>query len=120
MKQQLLPKSLAEKIPALYEQDGKGIQSVAHVKLFHAYGGGTWLICEIDSDHDLCFGYVFGLVPGGDEFGYFSVSELAGLCAHINGKRIEGLQAIERDIHFKPTPLCDIQEVKRSLEARGW
>ena len=37
MKQELLPKSLADKIPALYEQDGKGIQSVAYVKLFHAY-----------------------------------------------------------------------------------
>ncbi len=117
MKQQLLPKSMAEKIPALYEQDGKGMQATAYAKFFHPYGAGTWYVTEFDGE-DICFGWA-EIHPGCGELGYFSLKEMEAVEARINGQNIPGLQAIERDIHFKPTPLCDIPEVKRSLEARG-
>ena len=37
MKQQLLTKEIRKQIPPLYEQDGKGMEAIAYLRLFHAY-----------------------------------------------------------------------------------
>ena len=111
MKQKLLPQSIRAKIPPLYAQDGKGMDAIAHIRWFHAYGAGVWYITEFDHDGgDTCFGWA-EIHPGCGELGYFSLSELESLEARINGKTIPGLQAIERDIHFTPTPLSQIKEI---------
>jgi len=109
MKQKLLTKEIRDKIPALYEQDGKGSEAIVYARFFHAYGSGTWFATEFDGE-DTFFGWA-EIHPGCCELGYFSLSELESLEAHINGKRIPGLQAIERDIHFTPTPLSQIKEI---------
>lgn len=62
-------------------------------KFFNPCGGGTWLATEFIPESNVCFGYVYGLCPGGDEWGYFSVSELESLRLAFNLR-------IERDIHF--------------------
>jgi len=110
VRQQLLTKEIRDKLPPLYAQDSLGMEAIAYLKLFHAYGGGSWYATEFDGD-DTFFGYVCGLTPGGDEFGYFSLKELESLDARVGGKIVPGLQAIERDMHFTPTRLCDIAEV---------
>ncbi len=114
MKQKLLPQSVRKTIPPLYAQDGKGMEAIAHIKFFHPYGQGVWYLTEFDHDGgDTCFGWV-EVLPGCGELGYFSLKELESLEARINGQRIPGLQAIERDIHFTPKPLSQIQEITRN------
>ena len=114
MKQKLLPQSIRKTIPPLYAQDGKGMEAIAHLRFFSAYSSnGVWYLTEFDHDGgDTCFGWA-EILPGCGELGYFSLSELESLEARINGRRIPGLQAIERDIHFTPTPLSQIPEIKR-------
>lgn len=109
MKQQLLTKEIRDKIPALYEQDGKGMEAIAYLRLFHPYGSGTWFATEFDGE-DTFFGWA-EIHPGCGELGYFSLKELESLEARINGKTIPSLQAIERDIHFTPTALSQIKEI---------
>ncbi len=90
------------------------MEAVAHIRWFHAYGGAVWYLTEFDHDGgDTCFGWA-EVLPGCGELGYFSLSELESLEARINGQRIPGLQAIERDIHFTPTPLSQIPEITRN------
>ena len=112
MKQKLLPHSIRKKIPPLYAQDGKGMDAIAHLRFFSAYSSnGVWYLTEFDHEGgDMCFGWA-EIHPGCGELGYFSLSELESLEARINGKTIPGLQAIERDIHFTPTPLSQIKEI---------
>lgn len=43
--------------------------------------------------------------PGQGEMGYWSLKDLESLEATVGGKKIPGLQAIERDTSFRPTPL---------------
>ncbi len=112
MKQKLLPQSIRKTIPPLYAQDGKGMDAIAHIRFFHAYGAGTWIATEFDGE-DTFFGWA-EIHPGCGELGYFSLSKLESLEARINGQRIPGLQAIERDIHFTPTPLSQIEEITRN------
>lgn len=117
MRQLLLTDTIRKSLPPLYAQDALGWNATVHVKLFNAYGAGTWFITEFDGA-DIFFGYVAGLTPGGDEFGYFSLRELESLEARIGGKAIPGLQAIEREIDFTPKRLCDIAEIRRDGGSR--
>ena len=110
MKQKLLTQEIREKLPPLYAQEGKGMEAIAYVRFFHPYGSGTWYATEFDGE-DSFFGWA-EIQPGCGELGYFSLKELESLEARINGKVIPGLQAIERDIHFEPRPLNEIEEVK--------
>ncbi len=114
MKQKLLTKEIRKRLPALYAQDGKGMDAIAYARWFYAYGSsGVWYLTEFDHDSgDTCFGWA-EIHPGCGELGYFSLKELESLEARINGKRIPGLQAIERDIHFTPKPLSEIPEIKK-------
>lgn len=92
-KHELMPGSLARKIPKLYSQD-EVEDPIVYTKFFNPYGRGTWLVTEFDG-RDECFGYA-KITQG--ELGYFSLSQLAN--EHRNG-----LPLIERDLSWRPMPL---------------
>jgi hypothetical protein len=92
---ELLPKEIADQLPALYSQEEQGDQAIAHVKFFTPWTSWTWFVSEYDPNERLCFGVVVGHER---EFGYFSLDELE----EIRGPG--GLQ-IERDLYWKPKPL---------------
>ena len=95
----LITKAIAKKILALYEQDGKGSEAVAYVKLFTPDSSWTWYITEMDQETGECFGLVCGLET---ELGYFSLPEIESIRGPL------GLP-VERDRFFDPTPvkLCN-------------
>jgi hypothetical protein len=89
------------KTPALYETEGttKELdQKRVTVKFFHPWSRWRWYVAEWDGD-DLCFGFVRGHC---DEWGYFSLSELAKILVY-------GCQ-IERDLYFKPQTVAQAKE----------
>jgi hypothetical protein len=115
---QLLPASVLKELPALYSQDeNPDPQSV--VKFFTPWAGWTWYATEgsyvnedgnyddengnlitVDQAHDFMF---YGLVDGFEkEHGYFTVREL------MESQGPAGLK-IERDIHWKPKPLSELE-----------
>lgn len=83
-------------LPALYSQDGRGYDAVAHVKFFNPCGSATWYASEFDGE-DLFFG-LCDLGFGEPELGYFSLSEMQS----IRGPLGIGL---ERDLYWTPRPL---------------
>ena len=94
----LLTKTLADKLPGLYETEGVPLrEKVAYVKLFDPGSTWTWYVMEYDGK-DTCFGLVVGHET---EFGYFSLQELSSLQFH-------GMPVIERDMHFRPTQVQDL------------
>lgn len=101
-KQKLMTADLKKKIPELYAQEEVD-DPIVYARFFNAYGPGTWLITEFDGK-DTMFGWA-EIHPGMGELGYISLRELESLEAHFSGRRIPGLQAIERDITFKPMPM---------------
>lgn len=72
------------------------------VKLFNAFGAGTWYLIEYDPEDERTFCYVTGLVE--DEWGYTSIRELAELTLHRTKRPF-----IEIDRHFKPTPFSQLK-----------
>lgn len=93
----LLTKEILSKLPALYAQDGKGMNATAYVKFFDPCGSWTWFGTEFDPETRTFFGLVVGLET---ELGYFSLDELAAYRGRL------GL-GIERDLHFTPRPLAE-------------
>ena len=93
----LLTKELEAKLPELYATEHIPVEEKqAVVKFFDPCGRGIWLGVEYDGQ-DLFFGYVVSpLGPDCDEWGYFSLAELAGV------KNRFGL-GLERDLHWNPT-----------------
>lgn len=74
--------------------------AVAKVKLFNPTGAGTWWIASYDPDT----GQAFGVAEiHGREYGSFYMPELVAFRGRF------GLP-IERDLHFKPTPLVDVMK----------
>jgi len=106
-KQVLLPKSILEKLPNLYETDGQGDAAVAQVKFFTPDSQWTWYATEFNPKTGVFFGLVVGFET---ELGYFSLQELQAATGPL------GLP-IERDEHFKPTALGEIK--KQVAEARA-
>ena len=91
---ELLPEEIRKQLPPLYSQDDLGDEAIAYVKYFATGTDWTWYATEFDGRD--CF---FGLVQGfEEELGYFTLSEF------VNSQLPAGV-AIERDLHFKPTPL---------------
>lgn len=83
-------------MPKTYEQDGAGLNAVAHLHYFTA--GGDWYITEKDIDPDgegqiQAFGSAN--LGHGAELGYISIAELI---AH----------GAELDLHFRPATLATI------------
>jgi hypothetical protein len=94
----LITKTLARQIPALYAQDGKGMEATAFVKLFTPDANWTWYITEMDPKTGECF----GLVDGHErELAYFDLADLEALRGPL------GLP-VERDLHFSPKPLSQV------------
>jgi hypothetical protein len=90
----LLTKVLRAKLPPLYSAEHTE-DPIAVVKLFHPLSAWTFYCVEFDGE-DLFFGLVIGHER---ELGYFSLKELESIGK--DGKTLP----IERDLHFKPTPL---------------
>jgi len=65
-------------------------------KFFNPCGSGTWYATQYDEKDGIFFGYVAGLVGGGecDEWGTFSLEELEEVTLQFGLK-------IERDLCFK-------------------
>lgn len=93
----LLTKAIVKRLPALGATDAQGLPAVAQVKFFTPDAGWTWYAAEFDGT-DIFWGLVIGPYK---EFGTFSLSELRA----VRGKL--GLP-VERDRHFKPTPLAEL------------
>ena len=96
----LLTKANRDALPALYSQDGKPPKDVpVAVKFFTPDSNWTWYATEFDGE-DMFFGFVVGHEA---ELGYFSLSEISGARGPLGLK-------IERDRHFGPATLADVQE----------
>jgi hypothetical protein len=97
-KQQLILKSQRQQLMDNWHNriaHGKGGSFFPVVKLFHAYGAGTWLITEMNPEMpDEMFG-LCDLGMGFPELGYVSLSELE------SARHPMGWQRIERDIHWQ-------------------
>src|SRR2546430_10401678 len=84
----------------LYSQDGQTNPRVG-IKLFNAFGSGTWYLTEYDPEERRAFCFVVGLAY--DEWGYISLDEMVEVRKH-------GVQVIEVDLYFKP---CAFREALR-------
>jgi len=93
----LLPADIRALLPALYAQSEYS-DAIVYVKFFNPNSDWTWYATEFDGE-DLFFGLVQGFE---EELGYFSLSELQ----EYRGRLGIG---IERDLHFKPTPLSQLR-----------
>ncbi len=98
----LLTKEVLKKLPKLYAtEETPAEEKLAVVKFFDPCGRGTWYGVEYDGE-DTFFGYVVSpLGPDCDEWGYFSLAELASV------KNRLGL-GIERDLYWRPTPMSKV------------
>jgi len=103
----LLPDEIRKTLPPLYSQYGKGGKAIAYVRFFTPDSQWYWIATEGEpvldesGQHEIDF-HFFGLVQGQfEELGYFSLKELETARGPL------GLP-IERDLHFKPTPLEQI------------
>jgi Protein of unknown function (DUF2958) len=98
----LLTPEIRSQIPLFYSQE-KVSDPIAYVKFFNPNSSWTWYVTEFDGE-DLCFGFVQGLES---ELGYFSLCELQEYTGTL------GI-GIERDLHFKPTPLSKLRTDNKS------
>ena len=106
----LLTKANRKALPKLYETEGVPVwDKVVQVKFFDPCGSFTWYAVEFDGE-DRFFGLVDGLEL---EWGYFSLSELN---AHKGRLGI----GIERDRHFPPQKIRDIQNAKLLAKILSW
>lgn len=81
-------------VPAVGSQEGKGSETIAHVKIFDPCGSWTWYLCEWDGKLE-----AYGLVDGHEkELGYVNLAELAT----ERGRMGIGM---ELDMHWKPRTL---------------
>jgi len=89
---ELLTETLRERFATIGDQSEESDPLVI-AAFFNPCARGVWFATEYNPDTNHCFGYVSGLFPGGDEWGYFSITELESL------RLAFGLR-IERNIHF--------------------
>ena len=103
IRMKLMTKAILNSIPALYAQDGKGLDAIVHVKFFTPYSNYTWYATEFDPEERRFFGYVIGQDK---EMGYFMLNELESL------EGPGGTQGVERDMYFDPKPLKECEGVE--------
>jgi hypothetical protein len=99
----LLDEETRLKLPALRSGEELGLDAKAQVKFFTPDSNWTWYASEFDGQ-DVFFGLVSGFAV---EFGYFTLSELKEARGPL------GLQ-IERDLHFEPKTLGELQKWHRN------
>lgn len=103
---QLITDKIAETLPGLYENEEIGLDAEARVKYFHPLSNWTWYASEYDPEK----GIFFGLVDGFElELGYFTLEELQAI-----GQDGQTLP-IERDLHYEPKTLKELQAYHRRL-----
>lgn len=79
-------------------------------KFFNPCGAATWYVTEYLPDEHVCFGYISGLSLDGDEWGYFSLTELESiLCPPFD-------LPIERDLYFTEARFSQLGISIKSLE----
>lgn len=105
---QLLPSTLARKLPPIYSQENVG-DPLVQVKLFSPYTGAVWYLTEYDPSSNEAFGWA-DLGYGMGELGYISVSELEGL-------NRGGLPLVERDTSWRPVPLSRAKSGRTAASA---
>ena len=112
----LLTKEVAEALPPLYSQDGKGKEAKVVVKFFTPTSSFTWFVTEASAvtpegeylplkeaegkviEDTILYGFVTShLCPDG-EWGYASLNELIAVKGPL------GL-GVERDRFFRPRPV---------------
>ena len=99
----LAPKSLQKQIPKLYATDGGLIgDKMAYARYFHPMSSYTSYLLEYDPKEKLGFG--LSTMGYEWELGYMSLEEMQSV-------KVMGL-GIERDIHFQPKSLHEIEELK--------
>ena len=94
----LMPDEIAARIPPLYSTEHQ-TDPIVVLKYFIPCSSWTWYVMEYNPEERLLFGLVDGHVA---EFGYFSLDEIE----QVRGPF--GLP-VERDLHWSPTPLSEIQ-----------
>lgn len=82
----------------IYSQEGNKDPLVI-TKLFAISGSAAWYLTEYDPETKKAFGYVEGLAPGDDEWGYIYIPELEETC--LPGTTVP---FIERDLCFQSRP----------------
>lgn len=99
----LITKEIEAKLPRLYSNESNP-DPVAVVKFFTPWSNWTWYATEGERHDDAGGGWLFfGLVKGLEEaLGYFQLAELESVRGPF------GLR-IERDLHFRPTPLSELR-----------
>lgn len=91
--QKMMTKEILDKVPRLYEQDGKGDDAIIYAHYFSCWSNWDWYMLEYDPDT----GEAFGIVKGFEtEYGYFSLREFEEL------NRGRGIEIVERDIYWSP------------------
>ena len=105
---ELLPQSIAEKLPKLYEQEWLGEDAVIYIKLFDPCSNWSWYVTEYDGTDTF-----FGLVVGHEvELGYFSLQELKNCCNRF------GI-GIEIDLYFEPVTINELKaKLRRDYNQR--
>jgi hypothetical protein len=105
----LLTQEIRDALPPLYNSEKHPErESVAIAKFFSPYSQWTWYVVEFDGE-DLFWGLVDGFEM---EYGYFSYSELEAVTV------FGGVPAIERDCHWSPRPVKEIEAEIRSRAVR--
>ena len=106
----LLTQEIRDTLPPLYDSEKHPEkESIAVVKFFSPYSQWTWYAVEFDGEDTF-----FGLVDGFEmEYGYFSYSELEAVTV------FGGVPAIERDCHWTPQPVTEIEAEIRSRAVRA-
>ena len=102
----LVPKSIQKQLPKLYATDGELLgDRIAYARYFHPMSSYTAYLLEYDPKEKLGF----GLTTMGYEWelGYMSIEEMQSV-------KVMGL-GIERDIHFQPKALFQIEELKEYI-----
>lgn len=97
---QLIDEVTRRALPPLYANEHQPGSPMVQAKFFTPWAGWTWYVLEYDGA-DVCYGYVVGHDA---ELGYFSIAEL-------EATRGPGGLTVERDIHFQPRPLAEIQRI---------
>lgn len=104
--------------PALYANDGMGLDAVVTAHYFLPGTGAEWFVTEYDPGERIAFGWA-EVVPGGGELGYTSLDDLESvrvpLVVRVNGRdvRHEGAITVERDDYWTPVTL------REAIAARG-
>ena len=96
----LLTKEIEKSLPSFYSQENNP-DPIVRVKYFDPTASWTWYGIEWSPTERTFFGLVIGHE---NELGYFSLDELESIRGPL------GL-GIERDLHFKPTPLSEVKKL---------